>query len=174
MNPGRRTTLIMGMLCILAPTALAAEREPLFRTLDLDRGELQEIELGNGKKVSVKLVEVKEERDSLRSAIRRADITVEINGTSTTLTSAMYHLPITVGDIQIDCPVTKGYYDRHDPFEDSWGLDKEARVRIWPKDSSWMESGTFAYPAKQRWFASATQIGNEPSYVDGGDHPPAK
>ena len=78
------------------------------------------------------------------------------------------------GDVQIDCPITKGYYDRHDPFEDSWGLDKEARVRIWAKDSPWMESGTFAYPVRQRWFASPTQIGNEPSYVDGGDHPPAK
>ncbi len=29
----------------------------------------------------------------------------------------------------------------------------------------------FVYPLKQRWFASATQMSNEPSYVDGGDAP---
>jgi len=179
--------LVVSVVFVLAWVALAdnfaagetdkgpkSAREPLFRTLDLDKGALQEAELPNGLQIKVKLLDVQEERDSLRSAIRRATIKVEINGTTATLVSGTYHPPIIVGDVQIDCPITKGYYDRHDPFEDSWGLDKDARLRIWAKDSPWMEVGTFAYPAKQRWFASPTQIGNEPSYVDGGDHPPAK
>ena len=164
-------SLVMGFILLLTQAALAAVREPAFRTLDLNKEEVQEVELASGNKVTVKLLEVKEERDSLRSAIRRAAVTIEINGTAATTTSGTYHLPITVGDVQIDCPVTKGYYDRHDQFEDSWGLDKDARLRIWPKDSAWMEKGSFAYPVKQRWFASPTQIGNEPSYVDGGDFP---
>jgi murein DD-endopeptidase MepM/ murein hydrolase activator NlpD len=165
---------MVGMITVVAPAAPQPVRQPLFRTVDLDRGELQEVELAGGKKVKVKLLDVQEERDSLRSALRRANIKVEINGTAATVTSGTYHLPITVEGVQIDCPVTKGYYDNHDPWEDSWGLEKDARVRLWPKDSPWLESGTFAYPARQRWFASPTQIGNEPSYVDGGDHPPAK
>jgi len=164
-------SLVVGLVCILAPLSAAAQvREPLFRTFDIDRGQTQESEIGV-RKVSVKLLDVQEERDSLRSAVRRATIRIEINGTAASVTSGTYHLPITIGDFQVDCPVTKGYYDRHDAFEDSWGLDKDARVRVWPKDSTWMESGAFAYPAKQRWFASPTQIGNEPSYVDGGDFP---
>jgi hypothetical protein len=34
-----------------------------------------------------------------------------------------------------------------------------------------MPPGEFLYPIKQRWFASATQMANEPSHVDGGDAP---
>ena len=30
---------------------------------------------------------------------------------------------------------------------------------------------TFIYPAKQAWFASPTQMANEPTYVDGGERP---
>jgi len=165
-------SLVVSAVLILGPLAFAASpREALFRTLDIDRGETQEIQLANGRSVKVKLLDVQEERDTLRLALRSATIELEVNGAAATLTSGTYHLPITVGDVQIDCPITKGYYDRHDTFEDSWGLDKDARVRIWPKDSPLMEAGTFAFPAKQRWFASPTQIGNEPSYVDGGDFP---
>src|SRR2546421_1199017 len=169
-----RNALAIILISLLAPAAWAALTEPLFRTIDIDRGETQEVKLLDGQKVTVKLLDVQDERDSLRSAIRRASIQVAINGAVATVISGTYQLPIAVGGVQIDCPVTRAYYDRHDPFEDSWGLEKDARVRIWPKDSPWMEKGTFAYPAKQRWFASPTQIGNEPSYVDGGDHPPAK
>jgi hypothetical protein len=103
------------------------------------------------------LLEVNETRDSLRSALRRADITVEINGRTATLTSGNYRLPIPVGGVQVDCPATKGLYANHDKFEDSWGLDKEVRLRLWPAKSPWTEPGMFVYPARQRWFASSTQ-----------------
>jgi murein DD-endopeptidase MepM/ murein hydrolase activator NlpD len=150
------------------------QKKPLFATIDLDRGETVEVRLPDGGKATVKLLEIKETRDSLRDALRRADVTVEINGRTTTLTSGNYRLPVTAGGVQIDCPATKGLYPNHDPFEDSWGLDKDARLRLWPEKSAWMEPGTFVYPARQRWFASPTQIGNEPSYVDGGDLPTRK
>ncbi len=148
--------------------------KPLFATIDLDRNESQEVQLADGTRAKVKLLDVEEIRDSLRSAIRQARVKVEINGRTTTLTSGNYRLPVTVAGVQVDCPATRGLYRNHDPFEDSWGLDKEARLRLWPEKSAWMEPGTFVYPAKQRWFAGPTQIGNEPSYVDGGDRPPAK
>jgi murein DD-endopeptidase MepM/ murein hydrolase activator NlpD len=164
-------TVTVGLMNLLVTVALAAPQQPLFRTVDLNRGELQEVELSNGNKVKVKLLEVEEARDSLRSAIRLATIKIEINGTPGVLISGNYRLPVTVGGVQVDCPVTKGYYQNHDPWEDSWGLVKDVRLRLWPQDSTWLAAGTFVYPARQRWFASATQIGNEPSYVDGGDHP---
>src|SRR5262245_55777071 len=152
----------------------AAPRQPLFRTVDLNRGEAQEVELTDGTKVKIKLLEVEEVRDSLRSAIRLARVKVEINGSTATLTSGNYRLPVTVAGVQIDCPVTRGFYRNCDPFEDSWGLDKDARLRLWLADSPWFAPGTFVYPAKQRWFANPTQMGNEPSYVDGGDVPHPK
>jgi murein DD-endopeptidase MepM/ murein hydrolase activator NlpD len=171
-------TLTLALLAIVPALAASADvpraaHEPPFRTLDLDRGEVQEVELRD-RKVRVKLLQVREERDSLRSAVRRASIDVEVDGTAVTISSGNYHLPVTAAGVQIDCPVTKGYYANHDPFEDSWGLVKDARVRLWPVDSPWLLPGTFVYPVKQRWFAGSTQIGNEPSYVDGGDNPPAR
>jgi murein DD-endopeptidase MepM/ murein hydrolase activator NlpD len=144
---------------------------PLFRTVDMDRGEAREIELAGGTKAKVKLINVEETRDGLRSAIRQARVKVEVNGEALTLISATYHLPVTVAGVQIDCPATKGLYVNCDPFEDSWGLEKEARLRLWPAGSPWTVPGTFVYPVKQRWFASPTQMANEPAFVDGGDAP---
>src|SRR5690348_4535973 len=148
--------------------------KPAFATIDLDRGESQDVRLPDGARAKVKLLDVEEARDSLRSALRLARVKVEINGGTTTLTSGNYQLPVTVAGVQIDCPATKGLYQNHDKFEDSWGLDKDARLRLWPEKSAWMRPGTFVYPAGQRWFAGPTQIGHEPSYVDGGDRPPAE
>src|SRR5262249_10652959 len=122
-------------------------------------------------KARIKLVDVKETRDSVRSALREAHVKVEINGNVVTLVSGNYRLPVTVGGVQVDCPATHGLYQNHDPWEDSWGLDKDARIRVWPAGSAWIQPGEFVYPIKQRWFASSTQMSNEPSHVDGGDAP---
>ncbi|MEN6496441.1 MAG: hypothetical protein ABFD16_19320, partial [Thermoguttaceae bacterium] len=47
--------------------------QPLVRVVDLKVGESQEVELPNGKKVVVKLLGVKDRRDSLRDAVRKAE-----------------------------------------------------------------------------------------------------
>src|SRR5262245_2215500 len=82
---------------------------PLVRTVDLTIGEAQDVELANGKKVAVKLLDLRETRDDLRSAVRRAEVTVLVAGEKVTLVSGNYRLPVTVGGVQIDGPVTKGY-----------------------------------------------------------------
>src|SRR5262249_34004087 len=102
------------------------------------------------------------------------EVTVEVAGQKVTLVSANYRLPVTVAGVQIDCPVTKGYRQdnaRGVAGDNPWGLDKDARLRLWPAGSPWINPGTFVYPAKQRWFASATQMANEPVHVDGGENP---
>jgi len=153
---------------VLAP---AEASQPLFRTVDLDIGETQELKFADGASAKVKLLAVTETRDSARDAVRRAEVKVEINGAVTNLVSATYHLPVTFAGVQIDCPITQGYYKNRDRWEDSWGLDKDARLRLWPEGSPWLVSGTFVYPARQRWFATSTQMGNEPAYIDGGESP---
>jgi hypothetical protein len=42
-------------------------------------------------------------------------------------------------------------------------------LRLWPEGSPWINPGTMVYPLKQRWFASATQMANEPCYVDSSE-----
>src|SRR5207249_6253029 len=41
--------------------------------------------------------------------------------------------------------------------------------RLWPAGSPFMPPGSFVYPVRQRWFATRTQMGNEPTYVDDGE-----
>jgi len=66
----------------LSPRFLIGADEPkklLFATVDLDRGESVEVRLRGGVQATVKLLEIKETRDSLREALHRADVTVEIS-----------------------------------------------------------------------------------------------
>jgi len=160
--------LLCGLTSALAQS-FKSTRKPLVRVVDLNVGQKQQVTLATGKTVEVRLVDLKEHRDVIRGAVRRAEVTVEVNGKSTTIVSATYHLPKTIAGVQIDCPITKGYY--LNTVQDSWGLDKDARLRLWPADSPLVARGTFVYPVKQRWFASDTQMANVPVFVDGGEIP---
>lgn len=139
--------------------------DPLVRVVDLDLQEEVEVKLSNGDKVTVQLLELKETRDPIRQAVRKAEVTVAVNGERVTLETGMYNLPVTIAGVQIDCTVTAGYNSNGRP--EFWGLDKQARLRLWPAGSPLLEPGTFRYPLNQKWFASATWFDNEP--VDGGD-----
>ena len=167
--------LLLTYLVTFSFSATAADEaptiEPLLRTVDLNVGQACEVELCDGKKAAVKLVELEEIRDTLRDAVREARVTVEVNGRRVTLVAAYYRLPVTVGDVQIDCAVTKGCVQEG---KNPWALDADARLRLWPAGSPWIRPGTFTYPAAQRWFASDTQMANDPVYVDGGEVPANK
>ena len=161
-------------LIVLPPTSAGPKRKPPPRTprvrvVDLRIGESQQVKLCDGKTVTVKLLDLKETRDHVRSAVRRAEVTVLVDGQKARLVSATYHLPTRLGAVQIDCPITRGYYSNSQ--SDAWSLVKDARLRLWPADAPLVEPGTFLYPVKQRWFASATQMANEPVYVDGVERP---
>ena len=150
--------------------------EPM-RTVDLDLGESVTVSLPDGTKATVRLLDLKETRDSQRFAVRRAEVTVAVNDEKITIVSANYRLPVKIAGVRIDCPVTKGYALNPTPTFDPanpWGLVKDARIRIWPGQGPLLDPDTFLYPAKQRWFASGTQMANEPVHVDGGENPLVK
>ena len=141
--------------------------EPLVRVVDLNVGESVEVVLCDGSKAVVKLLDLHETRDDVSFAVRRAEVTVEVNGQQGKLVSATYHLPRTIGDVQIDCSITRGYNENGD--SSFWGLDKDVRLRLWPGTSPLLRPDTFSYPVKQKWFATDTQMANDPVYVDGGE-----
>jgi hypothetical protein len=157
-----------------APEASEAARpetiEPLVRTVDLDVGQTQTIQLSDNSSVRVAVVDLQELRDDLRNAVRVARVTIEVNGQSTTISSGTYHLPTQVAGVQIDCPVTRGYTENSSK-QNVWALERDVRLRLWPARSPWVRPETFVYPARQRWFASHTQMSNEPTFVDGGEVP---
>ncbi len=158
------------LVCVPATLCLAdgpGEIKPLLRVVDLTIGESADVELCDGSNATVRLIDLKETRDEPSSAVRRAEVTVEVNGKRGTLVSATYHRPQTIGGVQIDCSITKGYNENGSPS--FWGLDKDARLRLWPAGSPLLTPGTFSYPARQKWFATDTQMANDPVYVDGGE-----
>jgi murein DD-endopeptidase MepM/ murein hydrolase activator NlpD len=169
---GFLASVVLATACAARATeAVSGEptRSPLVQVVDLYVGDSQTVKLCDGTRAEVKLLSLKEKSDSVRGAIREAKVRVQVNGQQTTLTSATYNLPLTVGEVQIDCPITKGYLANSD--SDAWGLVKDARLRLWPAGSPLVAPGTLVYPLKQRWFASDTQMDNEPTFVDGGERP---
>ena len=154
----RRTVLLW--IAAAACTGLcSAETEPLVTVLDLDVDEEQTATLPGGRSVTAKLDDVREFRDSVMGALRYTEIDVTINGEQATLVSGLYRLPVVVGGVQVDCPVTAGY--NRDSHINHWGLRKAARLRLWPAGSPWIRPGTFVYPVGQKWFASQTWFSNE-------------
>jgi murein DD-endopeptidase MepM/ murein hydrolase activator NlpD len=166
------------LLACFVSTALRADLpkptlEPTLRAVDLMIGESAEVKLADGSTAKVKLLDVQEKRDSMAKAVREAKVKVEVNGSEAWLTSANYNLPQTVGGVQIDCPITRGYNaEQRRRFV---GTRKGcAAAFVARKAPPWINPGTFVYPLKQRWFATSTQFSNEPTYVDGGDKPDRK
>ena len=161
---------LLPLLILILSTPVLADHpkpvDPLFVLADLKIGESADVKLTNGETVHVKLLDVKEKRDNLRNAVREAIAVVEVNGEKVEVASSTYNLPKTVGKVQIDCPVTKGYEG-----SGVWAMDGDARIRLWPAGSPWIRPGTFVYPAKQKWFATDTQMGNVPCYVNACDKP---
>ena len=161
---------LLSLFILILPAACVAEAPggltPLFTLVDLEIGEAADVTLSNGQIVRVKLLDVAERRDNLRNAIREATVVVEVDGKKIDIASSTYNLPQTIGAVQIDCPVTRGYGG-----SGIWALDADARLRLWPAGSPWIRPGTFIYPAKQKWFATDTQMGNVPCYVNACDIP---
>ena len=139
-----------------------------FQVFDLDTGATETVRVGN-RSVMVKLESVKVTTDPVSEAVRLAVANVLIDGKAVAVECANYRLPITVGSVQIDCPITKDYY--RNTNTDAWGLERAARLRLWPAGSPWMTPEAIRYPVKQRWFATHTQMANEPTYVDSGESP---
>ncbi|MCA9133714.1 MAG: PKD domain-containing protein [Planctomycetales bacterium] len=163
------------VLCLLASLGgrwqpLAAQSpepsaiEPLVRVVDLDVGESSKVTLCDGSQATLKLVSLDEQRDKVRLAVRRAKLVLEVNGQRVELEAAPYRLPITAAGVQLDCSVTAGMNSNGTP--EFWGLEKDARLRVWPADSPWITPGSFIYPLKQGWLATRTWFDNQA--VDGG------
>lgn len=143
---------------------VCAEDLPLVRVVDLDVSESAVVALSDGQNVKVTLLKLDETRDPVRQAVRSAVVKVRVDDQEVTLESGMYNLPLQVGPVQIDCAVTQGYNSNGTPG--FWGLDKAARLRLWPAGSPLQQPGTMIYPVDQRWFATLTWFDNEP--IDGG------
>ncbi len=174
LSSAKMTTTAFLLLMLLWARAFPTQQPAAlpFVTVDINQGEHVSVALQDGTVVAVELLGRTEVCDSLREAVRQATVRLRVNGVQNVLECANYSLPKTVGSVRIDCEITRGYLtnSRANP----WALEKDARLRLWPADSSFLPAGTYRYPVRQRWFATDTQMANQPSYVDGSEEPAAK
>jgi len=161
--------IIYALMSSACPVNEDTGTEIIHVVVDMKIGETREVVLTNGETINCQLLSLTEERDVNRQAVRKSIITLAIDGEEITLVSGNYNLPITTGKVRVDCPATKGLLTRSDAG-DKWGLsDNDARLRLWPKEGNLFPAGELAYPVKQRWLASDTQMGNEPVWVSGDE-----
>lgn len=158
-------------LCSGIPPKETSTLKPIRTLADLDIGEEKKIELSDGSSADIELLKISSVRDKFISSVRSASVEVRVNGKTITLNSGNYNLPVAVSGVRIDCPVTRDYYSN--TMQDSWGLVKDARLRLWPGEGPLIHADAFAYPAKQLWFATDTQMSNEPVYANGCENPEA-
>ncbi len=159
------------ILLILSTSVLYAK--PL--TVDLAVGETYVFTLENGMKKKITVISCDDVRDEFSNAVRKATVTVDVDGYQTTIPVAQYSMPQVVNGVKLDTTITKAYLSNSNN-PNVWDLDPDAdvRLRLWNPDQPFLEPGTFCYPVKQRWFASQTQMSNEPTFVDGGEDPRRK
>ncbi len=162
--------LIIFVVCSITTSVTA---KPV--TVDMAVGESYTYTLKSGETKKITVLSYHEERDIFRNAVRRAEVHVEVSGEKAVIPVALYNLPSVVNGVKIDAAVTKGYLSNSNRPE-VWDLapDADVRLRFWDPDQPFLEPGTFGYPVKQRWFASDTQMSNDPCYVDGGEDPSRK
>ena len=152
------------------PLFVSAQSAPRHIIADLKVSQPQQLTLKNGKSVTIELLKFIEIKDPLRNGIRQVAGQFVINDQNVEIQAGPYSLPTQVGPFRIDIPVSSGY--TANSTEDHWRLAPEAdlRVRIWPSEGP-LSPEPFVYPVRQQWFASGTQMANEPTFVDGGEDP---
>jgi murein DD-endopeptidase MepM/ murein hydrolase activator NlpD len=141
------------------------------QVFDLTVGEEAFVEVENGPPRRLRLLEVMETADRIRGVIRDPAVAVEVDGERAVLPAALYSLPRVINGLKLDCAVTRGVARGIRGYKDAFALDKDARLRCWAPGACLFGGRPMTYPARQRWFASMTQLGNERTYVDAGELP---
>lgn len=174
------------ILCLLSSTTFAKARSkrryinpypvskypvshyPMIVDLNLN----QELEFRFHKRQpprTLKVVEIREERDSVRQAVRWAKLGVEVNGQIYPVYCENYTLGKRIDELNlaIECLATKGITENS--MTDGWGFSKDVRLRLFPDYNDHFDHGEFIYPLEKPMFSGDTQLGNEPTFVDGGE-----
>ena len=101
---------------------------PIRVVAELNIGQTKEITLNNGGKVKLTLLGIDETRDDVRNIIREVKLHIKVDGEDVALSSGNYNLPVCVGKVKIDCPVTKGYLSNS--MRDLWKITKDLEAQL--------------------------------------------
>ena len=132
--------------------------------IGLDIGETFTFKLKSGAVRAIRLVSVREYRDSVIHLVRRADVRVQIDGRQMDLVCAPYVMPTETAGLRIQADTTSG-----------WGnITKRAQFSLWDAADPIVDTRRFGYPLRNyRLFSHQTQAYNEPVHLGAGDGDPA-
>ncbi len=137
---------------------------------DLAVGESAEVPTADGPR-RLTLLNVIEPRCRARGVIRFPRVEIDLDGERAEIPAALYHMPQPVNGLRVACSVTRGVAEVVSRHMDVYALEKDARLRCWPADGPLLGPQPLTYPARQRWFATMTQMANERCFVDAGEAP---
>jgi murein DD-endopeptidase MepM/ murein hydrolase activator NlpD len=144
------------------------------QVFDVSVGESVQVRTAGGGSHRMTLLEVKEPRCAARGVIRSPRITIDVDGERAEAPAAEYHMPQVVGGMRVACSVTRGIAEAVGRLKNVYALDKDARIRCWDLQGPLFGPTPLIYPARQRWFASMTQMANERCFVNACELPATK
>ncbi len=143
--------IAIAVILTVSPVIGYAQDKPVIPVrvvVELNIGQTRKIILASGETVNLALLGIEETRDDVRNIIHEVKLHVKVDGEEVVLVCGNYNLPVAVGKVKIDCSVAGKYLSNS--MRDLWKITKDARFRLWPIDSLYLQEGTFGYPIKQR------------------------
>lgn len=165
--------MVAGELGAADPGAAAAEGDRGLNRLirpystqqivALDAGETFTFRLRSGAERAVRLVSVKEYRDSVIRLVRRADVRVQVDGRPVDLVCAPYVMPTETAGLRIQADTTAG-----------WGnAPKQVQFSLWDAADPIVDTARFGFPLRRfRVLSQGTQAYGEPVHLGAGDGDP--
>jgi len=122
----------------------------------LDPGESHRFRLRSGVERTLRLVSVRERRDSVIGLVRRADVLVEIDGRPLRLVCAPYVLPKEVAGLRVQADTTSGWLE----------MGKRVQLSRWDAADPLVDTSLFRFPLRNyRLFSHGIQAYNEPVHL---------
>lgn len=119
--------------------------------------------LSSGAERSIRLVSVREQRDSVIKLLRRAEVRVEIDGRPLELVCAPYVLPTETAGLRLQVDTTSGWQK----------MAKQIQLSIWDATEPVVDTKRFGFPLRKfRLLSHGTQAYNEPVHLGAGDGDP--
>ena len=134
------------------------------RVIGLDVGESYTFQLRSGERRVIKLLGIKEHRDSVIRLMRRADVQVEIDGKPLALVCEPYTMPTDTLGLRVLADSTAG-----------WGnVPKAVQFSLWDAADPIVDTNRFGFPVRNyRFLSHGTQCYNEPVHLGERDGDPA-
>ena len=129
----------------------------------LDPSEVFTFRLKSGTGRVIRLVSVKEHRDTVVKLMRRAEVSLEVDGQPVQLRCAPYVMPTEISGLRLQVDSTSG-----------WGnTPKAVQLSVWDATDPIVDTRRFRFPLRDfRLFSHGTQAYNEPVHLGEGDGDP--